>query len=183
MEYSFHDKLHLTADVTVHALILFVFLSIFFTFYVSKMTTTEMNNQIGGLIDTNLTNVLEEANQDYGMNFSSTLQTLPLETLSESYNKPSLLQTTSNSWLNRDLLICNIALFVIVAGSMVLVKKICGLDLDVKEVLKLNAFIFTFIGIVEYMFFTKVALKYIPAPPSLMITSIITNIQSFFLNK
>jgi hypothetical protein len=100
--------------------------------------------------------------------------------MKNNYNKQSLLQTTNNNWLKRDLLICNMAFFVIVAGAMLLIRKVCSLDLDVKEVLKINAYIFICIAIVEFIFFTEVGLKYIPAPPSLMITSIINDIKQYF---
>jgi hypothetical protein len=45
---------------------------------------------------------------------------------------------------------------------------------DVKHLLFENVLTFIFIGVIEYFFFTRVALKFIPAPPSLIAKSFIT---------
>ena len=40
-----------------------------------------------------------------------------------------------------------------------------------------NTIIFAGVGLVEFLFFKMVATKYIPAPPSLMATSIMDNLK------
>jgi hypothetical protein len=45
---------------------------------------------------------------------------------------------------------------------------------EVKYLLFENILTFIFIGVIEYFFFTRVALKFIPAPPSLIAKSFMT---------
>jgi hypothetical protein len=40
-----------------------------------------------------------------------------------------------------------------------------------------NVIIFACVGVIEYLFFTKVALKFVPAPPSLLVTSLINKFK------
>jgi len=49
-----------------------------------------------------------------------------------------------------------------------------------KEILIENGFIFAGVGVIEFLFFYYVALKYVPAPPSTLVNSIITSIQNVF---
>jgi hypothetical protein len=51
---------------------------------------------------------------------------------------------------------------------------------EIKHLLFENILTFIFIGVIEYFFFTRVALKFIPAPPSLIAKSFITELKNDF---
>lgn len=55
-------------------------------------------------------------------------------------------------------------------------------NIDIKHLALENLLIFSAVGFVEFMFFKFVATKYIPAPPSLMIKSIINSLQDNLKN-
>jgi hypothetical protein len=43
-----------------------------------------------------------------------------------------------------------------------------------------NIIIFIFVGAIEYIFFTNIAMKYIPSPPTLLVKTLITALQKRF---
>ena len=60
----------------------------------------------------------------------------------------------------------------------------CDKRFSLKHILIENTIVFILIGIVEYMFFTKVAIKFIPTPPSLLVNTLIDTIkQQLIMNK
>jgi hypothetical protein len=127
-----------------------------------------------------LGNVIRDNKYKYKDIVSGPLNMIPFNQLKIYYSKEDSYQKLNNSWLKESLLITNLSLFIIITVSIYLLTNICNIELDVKELLLLNALTFTGIGIVEYLFFTHVALDYVPTPPSLLIDTIINNTKNYF---
>ena len=53
----------------------------------------------------------------------------------------------------------------------------CDRGINISHILIENIVIFVCVGIVEYIFFTKVALHYIPTTPSLLIKTVIETLK------
>jgi hypothetical protein len=47
-----------------------------------------------------------------------------------------------------------------------------------KEILLENTFTFLLVGVLEFVFFTKIASQYIPAPPTLMLKTVIDTLKT-----
>ena len=75
----------------------------------------------------------------------------------------------------------NITNFLLVLFSIIIIGVlffINALSFDVlKHILLENVLTFIFVGIIEIIFFLNIALKFIPAPPSLIFTSLIDNLK------
>lgn len=54
---------------------------------------------------------------------------------------------------------------------------------DIQHVLIENMLTFSMVGVVEFLFFTKISLNYIPAPPSLIFNSLLGGLQDKFSGK
>ncbi len=176
----------LTTDLFVHGLILFTFLTAFFLFYVSKLTIHALQKQLSRTIDKDLGKVIRENVQNAKNAKNSdpmsvfTFDAIPYDKLKKYFSKPDPIQVINNEWLKKMLIAINILLFAFLVIGIILIKMICKIDLDLKEILTLNAVTFIGIGIVEYIFFTNIVLKFIPTEPSLIINTMIETTKKHF---
>lgn len=69
--------------------------------------------------------------------------------------------------------------FVIIVSTLFIYNNIISFE-EFKHILLDNVVTFTFVGIVEVLFFLNIALKFIPAPPSLIFTSFIESMKDQF---
>jgi hypothetical protein len=178
--YKFQNKINIGIDMGIHALILFTILTSFFLLYITKLTRQEISNQVGNLIEDSVPKVIQSGKQELGLEFNQLLKMIPYEKLKKEYTGPDEYQELNNSWLKEIILLTNFALFILVTGTIMILSFLCKSDIETLEILKLNLITFSFVGIVEYLFFTNVALKFVPTPPSLMLTSIIDNLRNYF---
>jgi hypothetical protein len=173
-------KINIISDLGVHALILFTFLTSFFLLYVSKLSVNELKEQLSNLIENDLGQMIRENKNKHKNLLEGPLNMLPYKKLKEYYSKKDPFQEMNNSWLKESLIITNLSLFIIVIGSIFLISYICSLKVDIMELIQINVLTFLGIGIVEYLFFTRVALNYVPTPPSLLLDTIINNTKNYF---
>jgi hypothetical protein len=174
------ERLNLISDIGLHAMILFIFLTAFFLLFISKMEVSALEGQLGGLINNDIGNYMQQIKSEYGEDSLKFLNILPFDTLLKNYSTPDPYQVNNNNWLVKSLIITNVLLFVIIIGSIIMLKLVCNYDVNIREIVFLNAITFMFVGGIEYMFFTKVGLKYVPAPPSLMMDTIFGNVKKYF---
>ena len=59
----------------------------------------------------------------------------------------------------------------------VLLKYECGSNLKIEEIIIENLIIFAFVGLVEYYFFTRIALKFVPVEPSFISKQFINSLK------
>jgi len=69
--------------------------------------------------------------------------------------------------------------FVVIISTLFIYNNIVSFE-EFKHILLDNVVTFTFVGIVEVLFFLNIALKFIPAPPSLIFTSFIESMKDQF---
>jgi len=160
-----------SVNVLVHVLILFTILSSLFVFYITKVETKVIHDQISSAIQSNLYTSLQTA--DPTGSLKTLLKSLPLSTAATIYSQPSSDITVQNLWIT------HIPIFVIVTLILILIVSYisCGRCYNMLHVLGSNLIIFIFIGIVEFLFFTKITLNYVPAKPSLMTQQMYTTLQ------
>jgi len=180
MEYKFQNKINIIADMGVHALILFTLLTCFFLLYVIKLTKHEMTKELINMIDTSIPKILNEGKGMLDKDILNSIKQIPFQKIKINYNKPDKYQDLNNSWLTETMILTNISLFIIITGTIMIMTLVCGSSIPIGEIIKINILTFIFIAVVEYLFFTRVALHYVPAPPSLMITSIIDDLKKYF---
>jgi hypothetical protein len=56
----------------------------------------------------------------------------------------------------------------------------CSKCIPVNKIVLINLITFACVGIIEYLFFTNVAIKYVPTPPSTLVKSFYKNIKTNF---
>ena len=141
-----------------------------------------LNNKFGLSIDTNV--LLQENNVDISA-ISKIIDSISSNTLLDSYiqeySKPHYVTSLNNtSLLDNGLYV--IIIFSAIAILMITTVKIsCGLCTNVTKLLIENVLTFSIVGAVEYWFFMTYAAKFIPAPPSLLMSTAIDTIKTLLV--
>jgi hypothetical protein len=166
----------ISLNISIHVTILFTLLSIFFMFYISKLSTETLNHEIVH----NLNNAIDAGINKIPVQGRNTLSTLTksvnIDKLKSAFSEPDKLVTMHNKWLFRSIIIVNVCLFIIVCLTSFLLIKQCNQNIQLKHILIENGLTFTLVGIVEVLFFKFVALKYVPTKPSTIMSAFFNSI-------
>jgi len=79
--------------------------------------------------------------------------------------------------------VISLSMAVLSVILMIIFKLTLENDLNISEILIENGITFTFVGIIEYWFFTTYAFKYVPMPASLVSSTTIDNIKHLLQTK
>lgn len=166
---------YIALDVMIHILILFTFLSLFFFMYVSKIETAAFEDEIGNNLEKSLTDILDK-------NRKNVLPAIDkirpaLVQLQNTYSAPLLYSTEKNRLLRFTAVFIALLLLCAILSIVITLKVDCGKDSGIWHIIVENAVVFIFIGMVEYWFFTNVAIKYVPTSPSLMVDTMIETVK------
>jgi hypothetical protein len=86
----------------------------------------------------------------------------------------------NNNLINTIIHIDILLIFILFLFTIVLLKSDSITIIDVGQIVLENFITFFFVGIVEYLFFSNIALYYVPSLPSNLYSGIISNLQSNF---
>jgi hypothetical protein len=166
----------LSLNISIHVTILFTILSLFFMFYISKLSADTLNHEIihnlNNAIDAGVNKIPVQ-----GRNMLSTMsKSVNIDKLKSVFSKPDALVEMHNKWLFRSIILVNICLFIIVCLISFLLMKQCNQCIPLKHILIENGLTFTLVGIVEVLFFKFVALKYVPTKPSTIISAFLNSV-------
>lgn len=161
-------------DATTHALILFLFLSVFFIVYITKVSKEAIEREL----ENNIRDAFKERLKDLTIEQKERLRLLPYDLLKKMYSEPEKGMVMNNKWLFRLIIIINIILVIVLIGIIILMKTTCNKEINMTHILIENGIAFIFIGIVEYLFFTKIAIKYIPVEPSFISEKFIDTLKN-----
>ena len=168
----------LAVNIGLHVVILFTIISMLFLFFISKIEKRTLNDQIQSNlnkgIDTSINNMNEYEKTAIQHSFDNPV----IDSLKLQYSKPQKEATMYNKWLIRTIIMTNVVLCIIVILSIVLLSLQCNQCINLKSIVIENGITFFFVGIIEYLFFTHVALKYIPSPPSLLVNTFFESVKN-----
>ena len=194
-------------NIMTHAVVLFIFLTIFFWVFITKIIVTALNKQIDQAIRNNfprLVNYKFPSNLDWTKvdKIVNNLNTTPvfkqhLKNFINSAQKDGkipwsadFIQNINQQFQgedpeikanNKKYFIINIVVavsLVMCVGIAIFYYRRNGYSINYKKVIIENVILFIFIGFVEYMFFTRIVSQYIPASPAYMIASAMDSIKN-----
>lgn len=174
------ERVETGLDLILHALILFAILTALFIYYISNLEVDAVHDQFSNILSSAVPQVINSVEKNTQHNIRGELKKIPFDTLMDKFSQPSTANTVNNNWVFRSMITMTITLLVIFLLSYALLSKACGFDIDLKHILIMNAVTFTLVGIVEFTFFTKVALKYVPIAPSLVSESLLGSTKDYF---
>jgi hypothetical protein len=161
----------------LHIAILFTILGAFFIFYVSHIEEKSYQKEISSLINDALIPQLQSLDGTSKQTVQGLLQSLPLQSIQQSYADTAKWVAINNKWLKRVIWCIVFFLFLLLTGLLLLYYVRCRGRLNFGEVLLENVIIFILVGAIEIYFFINIAAKYIPVHPSLMTKVFITTLK------
>jgi uncharacterized BrkB/YihY/UPF0761 family membrane protein len=169
-------------NIALHVTILFTILGSLFIFYISNIASTELNNHLIDIIDNYFnknSDILTKYNKTIYNQYNINNNTIDYNYYKKIYSQPDLTRTLVNQQVIKNIINVNILLVIITilfTITLLITKNINYTE--IKQLLFENIILFLIVGIIEFLFFTKIALKYVPAPPSLLLNSLITNLKN-----
>jgi len=167
-------------NLLLHSLILFTFLTLFFIFFISKVSKKAFNNEIGHQIDNALNKVVPKLKENKMFNLIK--DNINIKSLLDRYKDADKKVQKKNNSLIKNLVIVNIVLWIC---FILFVRHITSIrnDIDLLTIIGENLIVFSFVGIAEYYFFTRIALKFIPVEPSFISKQFLEELKSQFKSK
>jgi hypothetical protein len=137
-----------------------------------------INNQIEDLAVDSIDKYYSNSTPENQRAIQLGLQHAQLETVLNIYETPSEDRFINNAWIEK-LIYVIVGLLVFVVIIAILISKAhCG-KISVIEILSENIVIFMFVGVVEFLFFTKIIIKYIPAYPSTLTNIFVEQLKEY----
>jgi len=178
-----------SVNITLHVLILFTFLSVFFFAYISKLTEKSVSDSLNSMIKEETENMLDYINgwdqqlnpENPTINWEG-VNDLAQEIQDSSEGTPKEIED-NNERLKKLSFYMILGLVVLLIGMIVFYQVRLGYKIEMKEILIENIVIFSFIGLIEYLFFTQIAVKYVPVTPDVASTTILQRINDNILDE
>jgi hypothetical protein len=168
-------------NIGLHIFILFTFLTIFFFAFVSKLASDSIQNALDDIIDQQVEKILTEADK-LGKRFDTNIDWNGVNAFAKKLEADSQGDLPSIIAHNARLKIIGLGMIIGIAGILMIAymyfRWVRKYDISLKHMIMENIIIFVFVGIVEYLFFTKIAAKYIPVTPEFVSTSILDRIKA-----
>ena len=173
-------KLIFIVNIFLHVIILFGFLAAFFNLFITKVMKSAFNDEIGHIIESNLKNQLDKLFDKLSTDQKKGLKVLSLDKFERAFEKPSKHVDVQNQWIKKVSFGGTMILCIMLAMLMVILSYSCNTCIPFMKLVKENLIVFSFVGAVEFLFFTRIAMKFIPAPPSLMVSTFIDTFKNEF---
>jgi hypothetical protein len=164
-------------NVFVRVLVLFTFLTAFFILFVSKLTREAFEKEISHIIEENVEKLVHGLDIDSKQQLTLFTKTVPIDKLIKKYEEPSEYVLEHNKWVNLSAVAASLIGVIILVLVVYIIYNTCGKCVPLQHILFENLIIFVCIGIVEYLFFTRVALKFVSIPPRLLVSSLINKFR------
>lgn len=167
-------------NVVLHVLILWTFLTFFFFLFASKLSVDALQNEIGHYIEKGVSGSLNSLQPEEKEKAKKLISAFPLDNLINANSGMDPNVETNNKWVHviSIMVIFGLALLFITIAS--LLKAGCDPNVSLKHIFTENFFTFLFVGIIEYLFFKYVAIKYIPVQPSVITNTLIDRLKYNF---
>jgi hypothetical protein len=181
----------LVIDVFVHIIILLTVIFIFYFVMIAPLESEELTNQISNQINNNMDTLYKEINNLKGMNgeFKKIVKQLnkpgknnssTLDIMSEYYSKPD---NNTKNWNLIPFFGTIIVLIALLCGFFAIWGTLtvsCNKCIPVGRIIIENIILFGLIGVIEAVFFTFIAKKYVPVKPSYFVNETINSLKETF---
>ena len=167
-------------NILMHISLLMTILSMLFFTVIMPAERNALKNEIENGLSTFLTPLLTP-----GSPFAIVLDNIPTSLLKQSlqgFNTPDFYISDMNERLVAQAVTMCVILVLMFVGSYVALRFSCGFCPEIVSLILENLCTFAFVGIIEYLFFTRVALHYVPTLPSFFVTSILEETKTLLVS-
>jgi len=152
-------------NTLIRVSILTTFLVVLFK-YGSKFATNEIHRKVSDALNLILPSVFDLGGSTLTTAIQSIKVTGVMDRLQKYFGKENPVVITNNKGLFSSAFITVLAICLLTFVSIMLLTKVCGINIDIGVMLRDNIVLFIIVGIIEYIFFMGVTLHYIPFIPS-----------------
>lgn len=178
-----NEQASITVNITLHVLILFTFLTIFFFTFLRKIEEANIDNVSTKLVEKQTINTLNFI-KSQGKYLPKTITNEELNNVADEMEKESKDPIAYITKTNTNLLYLSIILisviFVLLIGMIVYFVFYKKYDIGFKHILVENLIIFSIAGVIEILFFKYVAVKYIPVTPDEATNNVLDGVKDKF---
>jgi predicted PurR-regulated permease PerM len=177
-----NERINHTINIAIHVLILFIFLTLFFFYYVSRISKRNIKKAFSDIIDKKINELLTETNKWNEKIDIVSVDWNEVNNLADDIilnSQKEIPEIVENN--NRLKYISIIIIFCMILGIFILYfyyKYMKGYDIPVGYIIYENIIILSLIGTIEFLFFTKIASKYIPITHDFVYITILNRIKS-----
>ncbi len=171
---------NIAVNVMIHCLILFVFLSCFFYFYISKIVSEHISDEIVSFAKDIIDSKYDDMDIRDRARFSATLQTMPLATIKKMYSKPDPVKIENNFYNKFSAVLIACGMFAVLLAMFFTYRFRCNRQIHGTHLIVENAIVFICVMALELGFFVLVASKFVPVVPSSTIKDIVKRIKTNF---
>lgn len=177
-----NERINHTINIAIHVLILFIFLTLFFFYYVSRISKRNIKKAFSDIIDKKINELLTETNKWNEKIDIVSVDWNEVNNLADDIilnSQKEIPEIVENN--NRLKYISIIIIFCMILGIFILYfyyKYMKGYDIPVGYIINENIIILSLIGTIEFLFFTKIASKYIPITHDFVYITILNRIKS-----
>ena len=177
---SEHYNINFSLDIVLHVLILFTFLTVFFFAYVSKLEKQSLDNTVTNTITDNTTNFLNNFDQisnKYNVKVNwNIINNIADNLVKNSQGEVPEIKQNNDRLFKGSIIAISIG-FILFIVSIIVLKYFLNYDIHIGHILLMNVIIFSITGVIEYLFFMKVASKYIPVTPDVISNTILEGVK------
>lgn len=164
-------------DVSIHTGILFSLLTALFMFLVSKDVKQLVEGQLKDIASNATKSALLSSGWLPMSKLAPLLNTGAYQGMLDATAQPDPIVVNNNKWAFRSMEMTGVALAVVAIAIILSIRYTSENCIGLKELMMMDLAVFGGVGIIEYLFFTNIALKYIPAAPSDLSRAFVTALQ------
>jgi hypothetical protein len=172
-----NHNINFAINIAIHVFILFCFLSVFFIMYITKLAKASFDKEIKHPIADGIGKQFEKLSVEDKNKLKNITKYLDFDSLIAYYDTPTKDYIVNNKWIDIVTIMINVFLVLLIVVAYIFVRKSCNQCVPIGSIIGENLIIFGFIGVVEFMFFKHVAVKFIPVKPSVLVKSSIDSIK------
>lgn len=175
---SKHHAVSVGINILTHCTFLLAIIGSVFFFFTEKIISNAINNQIKDLAVDNIDNYYSQSTPENKKAMRALLQQAQLDTMLKIYETQSEDRIINNEWTERIIYMIVGLLILVIIFAIITIKAQCG-KISATEILSENIIIFMCVGVVEFMFFTQIIIKYIPTYPSTLSNIFVTELKNY----
>lgn len=173
------DTAKSSINILLHMFILFSFLTIFYFVYISNLEKNTIRHLVKKMIYKEVDSILNNI-QSQGLQIDKKMLNMIANKIDKTQIQGDI---NHNNKLRRNAIIIILVIVVVITLLVLYYKFRLGYNLNMNYIIIMNIVVFVLIGIVEYIFYTNIALKYTPVKQSDISSSVIEDISNYIEAK
>lgn len=164
-------------DTSIHTAILFSLLTAIFMLLVSKDVKGLVEGQLKDIATNSTKSALLSNGWLATAKLSPLVQSGVYQGMLDATAQPDPMVANNNRWAFRSMEMTAVTMAVLAIAVILSIRYTSERCIGLRELLMADLAVFGGVGIIEYLFFTHIALKYVPAPPSDLSRAFVTALK------